>query len=364
MQDDEDVPGRRAMPENTETINHPIWSGIGADVYTVQNTFVRNPIIEKTHPIDCVHVPWLEAGAYESLWLQPNASFAKMSKLLGAEYKTLPLKHVEWDVAEQAMYKIYDHFDNAKVHGVEIVVRRDHRYPARLLDAKHPIQLFYYQGVLENLYTRCVAVIGSRNPSREGIKRAVRIARELAKSGFTVVSGLAKGIDTAALESAMDCGGKVIAVIGTPLTSVYPKENRDLQVRISKEHLLISQVPLLLYETQTYKENRMFFPERNATMSALSEASLIVEAGNKSGALTQARHAFYQKRKVLVLDSCFKDSSLIWPAKLEAQGAIRIRSSDDLIKALGVLPLYSPEDALMHHTDIPQDDRMMVINLP
>lgn len=364
MPDDEIVAARNAMPENTEAVDDPLWSGTGVEVYTVQNAFVRNPIIEKTSPRDCLHVPWLEAGAYESLWLRPNASFAKMSKLLGAEYKTLPLDHVEWDVAKKTMEDVHDRFYDAKVHGVEIVVRRDHRYPDRLLDAKHPIQLFYYQGILENLYTRCVAVIGSRNASHEGIKRAARIAKKLAKNGFTVVSGLAKGIDTAALESAIDCGGKVIAVIGTPLTSCYPKENKDLQIRISKEHLLISQVPMLLHETQTYKENRMFFPERNATMSALSEASLIVEAGNRSGALTQARSAFYQKRKVLVLDSCFKDPNLAWPAKLEAQGAMRIRSGEGLLKALGTSPLYPPEDALMHRMEIPQDDRMVVINLP
>jgi DNA processing protein len=108
--------------------------------------------------------------------------------------------------------------------------------------------------------------------------------KELVRDNFTVVSGLAAGIDTVAHTTAIDTGGRTIAVLGTPLTRVYPAANRDLQNRIAREHLVISQVPVRRYERQTPKVNRFFFPERNITMSALTEATVIIEAGETSGA--------------------------------------------------------------------------------
>jgi DNA processing protein len=176
--------------------------------------------------------------------------------------------------------------------------------------------------------------VGSRNASDEGVKRAARIARLLVEKNITVVSGLAEGIDTAAHKAALDAGGRTIAVIGTPLHHVYPKPNRALQEQIAREFLVISQVPALRYDQQDYRRNRLFFPERNATMSALTEATIIVEAGETSGTLTQARAAIHQGRKLLILNSCF-DAGLAWPAQFEAKGAIRVREPEDIWGALG-----------------------------
>src|SRR6185312_14487485 len=122
---------------------------------------------------------------------------------------------------------------------------------------------------------------------------------------------------------------------GTPLGEVYPHENAELQETIATDYLLISQVPVLRYGKQAPPQNRLFFPERNVTMSALTEGTIIVEAGDTSGTLTQARAALHQRRKLFILDSCFNRSDITWPARFEAEGAVRVRTPDDIWSALG-----------------------------
>jgi DNA processing protein len=161
-----------------------------------------------------------------------------------------------------------------------------------------------------------------------------RLTRALVQDGFTVVAGLAAGIDTEAHTAAIEAGGQTIGVLGTPLGEYYPRENCALQDQLARRFLVISQVPVVRYAEQTPRANRLFFPERNATMSALTEATLIVEAGETSGTLIQARAALEQGRKLLILDSCFRQG-LAWPEKYVARGAIRVRDYDDVARALG-----------------------------
>jgi DNA processing protein len=141
-------------------------------------------------------------------------------------------------------------------------------------------------------------------------------------------------VDTAAHETAIAAGGRTIAVIGTPLSHVYPRENAELQRKIAREFLLITQVPLRRYESQDFRRNRFFFPERNITMSALTEATIIVEAGETSGTLIQARAALQQGRKLFILDSCFRNKKLTWPQKFADKGAIRVMDYDDIRRHL------------------------------
>jgi DNA processing protein len=173
-------------------------------------------------------------------------------------------------------------------------------------------------------------VVGTRTPTQEGIARTRKLVKELVKDNFTVVSGLAAGIDTAVHRTAIDAGGRTIAVIGTPLSSSYPRDNVELQREIARDFLVISQVPVKRYERQDYRRNRLFFPERNITMSALTEATIIVEAGETSGTLIQARAALQQGRKLFILDSCFRNKRLNWPQKYAEEGAIRVMDYDDI----------------------------------
>ena len=134
--------------------------------------------------------------------------------------------------------------------------------------------------------------------------------------------------------TAMSLSGRTIAVLGTPLSKSYPKENSELQNEIAKKFLLISQVPVCRYSVQGPRGNRLFFPERNITMSALTDATIVVEAGETSGTLIQSRAALSQGRKLFILDSCFRNPALTWPEKFERLGAIRVKEYEDIRKYL------------------------------
>jgi DNA processing protein len=278
--------------------------------------------------------PRREMGAYEALWLEKGASFKSVAEKFAADPTALPSDFVSPSQADECAAEVMRILKEEGIHRFGVRVNHAGDYPPRLRDAKHPVELLYYQGAWELTETRCLAVVGSRKATKDGLDRAERLARELVARNFTVVSGLAAGIDTAAHKAAM-ASGSTIAVIGTPLGSYYPPQNRALQDEIAREFLVISQVPVLRYRKQGVPQNRLFFPERNITMSALTEATVIVEAGETSGTLTQARAALYQKRKLFILNSCFERKDISWPAYFERRGAIRVREPEDIWEALG-----------------------------
>lgn len=279
--------------------------------------------------------PKRELGAYEAMWLQQGATFKTLANRFKDDPAALPSDFVPPVEALACANEVLAKLKRSGVHHFGVRINHAGDYPKKLRDARHPVELLYYQGAWEFTEARSVAVVGSRKASLEGQQRAAQIAKGLVERDFTVVSGLAEGIDRAAHTAALACGGRTIAVIGTPLGHYYPKANRDLQDVIAKDHLLISQVPVLRYGKQGPAQNRLFFPERNVTMSALTEGTIIVEAGETSGTLTQARAALQQGRKLFILDSCFTRGDLTWPARFAAEGAIRVSAMDDIWNALG-----------------------------
>lgn len=283
--------------------------------------------------------PLLELGAYEALWDEPKASFKSIAAKFAASPRSRPSDFVSAskareyaDVVFRELTEIGQRF-GVRIHGAG-------EYPKKLRDAAHPVELLYYQGWWDLVGSRCVAVVGTRQPSEEGLRRAQQLVRELVKDDFTIVSGLAAGIDRIAHETAIARGGRTIAVLGTPLSRSYPAENRELQRKIARDFLVISQVPVYRYGRQTPIVNRMFFPERNVTMSALTEATVIVEAGETSGTLIQAHAALQQGRKLFILESCFQDKRSNWPQKYVEKGAIRVAKYDDIREAL-LRPTYT-----------------------
>jgi DNA processing protein len=229
---------------------------------------------------------------------------------------------------------VVDHVRGSGLTSFGIRIHQAGEYPTRLRDADHPVELLYYSGDWDLVATPSVAIVGSRDPSDQGVLRARKLTSLLVESGWTAVSGLAAGIDEAVHTEALRRGGRTIAVIGTPLTETYPKHNTELQARLAKEHLVVSQVPFRRYSGQDWRANRAFFPERNVTMSALTEATVIIEAGNTSGTLTQARAALRQRRKLFILNSCFERTDLKWPQEFEKLGALRIRDFDQILAEL------------------------------
>jgi DNA processing protein len=279
--------------------------------------------------------PRLELGAYEALWLEEGATFKRIAEKFAADRDALPSDFVARTTAEECANQVFALLKERGVNRFGIRVHHAGDYPPKLRDAKYPVELLYYRGAWELTESKSLAIVGTREATADGIARTTRLARELVGGDYTVVSGLAAGIDTAAHTAAIEAGGRTIAVIGTPIGEVYPRENRDLQNRISSEFLVISQVPVLRYQRQKPPQNRLFFPERNVTMSALTEGTIIVEAGETSGTLIQARAALHQGRKLFILDSCFQRSDITWPARLAEQGAIRVREPDDIWRNLG-----------------------------
>jgi DNA processing protein len=160
------------------------------------------------------------------------------------------------------------------------------------------------------------------------------------------VSGLARGIDTCAHQAALEAGGRTIAVLGTPLSDCYPPENQSLQQRLALGQLLISHVPFVLHANRPVQANREFFLQRNAIIAALSEALIVVEAGETSGAVVAARQALRQGRKLLIPQHCFHEGSLQWPSRLAAQGGICISNLEDISAQLIPASPHPRSDAL------------------
>lgn len=176
----------------------------------------------------------------------------------------------------------------------------------RQLLSAHGDKPLYFSGDASLLYQPCVAVVGSRQVSKEGASRARKLGRQLAEAGVVVMSGLAEGVDTEALSSAIQAGGRVIAVIGTPLDKVYPAKNASLQELIWKEHLLISQFSI----GDVVEPGN--FPQRNETMAAMSDGTVVVEASDKSGVRHQVAKCAQLKRWIFLLRSLAENHSIQW----------------------------------------------------
>lgn len=276
-----------------------------------------------------------EIGAYEHLWQQPNSSTKKLAELFESNPGSLPSDLVDEEIAERTATEVVRLFAESGIKRFGVRINGSPDYPSRLRDATEPVEVLYYLGSWELAEApRRVAVVGTRKVSPEGAARTRKLVRALVAHDYTVVSGLAEGVDTIAHETAIKCGGRTIAVIGTPISEVYPKESAELQRRIAEEFLLISQVPVLRYKSQTWKGNRVFFLERNKTMSALSEATIIVEASETSGTLIQAQAALNQGRKLFILESNFHNPNITWPARFEKLGAIRVSEFEDIKREL------------------------------
>ncbi len=187
----------------------------------------------------------------------------------------------------------------------------------------------FWAGNLAILKHPAVAVIGSRDVSANGLARATRISKLLSQNGITVVSGLAKGVDTAAHRAAIETGGNTVAVIGTPLDKAYPAENARLQEDIYTNQLLISQFAV---GTRTFQSD---FPRRNRTMAAISDASIIVEASDTSGTLHQAAECVKLGRWLFIMQSVVEDPRWTWPAKFLQQPNVAVLSSiDDVLSRI------------------------------
>jgi DNA processing protein len=213
----------------------------------------------------------------------------------------------------------------AKKENVRILTIMDDDYPKNLKASHPPPPVLYVAGELREEDAIAIAVVGTRAPTPYGKIMGENFSATLAKRGFTIVSGLARGIDSTAHRSAMDAGGRTIAVVGTGLDSCYPPENRELVKKIIKQGAVVSQFP---FGTEPDRQN---FPIRNRIISGLSLGVLVVEAGDKSGTLITAYGALEEGREVFAIPGRADSSKSIGCHKLIQKGAKLVMSPDDVV---------------------------------
>jgi len=201
--------------------------------------------------------------------------------------------------------------------------------PLNDVEKKYAPKQLYVAGQLPiPLPSPRVAVIGSRKASSKGLTAASNIAKVLAKHNVIVVSGLAEGIDSAVHKSAIEANGHTIAVLGTPLDRVYPRENAQLQEFIMRKHLAVSQFPI------GYPIQPKNFVIRNRTMALIADTSIIVEAGNSSGSLHQGWEALRLGRPLFIWSPLMRDCSLNWTQKMAMYGAMEFSDPEDVLDDL------------------------------
>ena len=281
--------------------------------------------------------PLVEMAAWEALWAEPGASVKTLADRFRADRTARP-SHLVSDAARRqslAWIRRTLRDDRTRPFPPGICVHGQDDYPEKLRDAVHPVELLYYLGDWSLVFSDSVAVVGARRISRNGRLRTRRVVQALVEAGRTIVSGLSAGVDTIAHKVCLEQRGRVIGVIATPLDEACPPEILTVQTRIVRDHLLISQVPFRRYGEQLARTNvRTFVPERDVTMSAVSDATIIVEVCDTSSTLHQARTALEQGRALFILGSCFERTDLGWLARFEQQGAVRVDTINELLDRL------------------------------
>jgi DNA processing protein len=218
--------------------------------------------------------------------------------------------------------------DRWRAQGMTVLTLRDRDYPANLAVVPTRPPLLFVSGAITATDARAVAVIGSREASGPGRASARAVAGELTAAGFTVVSGLAAGIDAEVHRAAMDAGGRTLAVIGTGHDHSYPSENRELQAEIAARGAVISQ---FWPETEPSQQT---FPARNAVMAAITLASVIVEASARSGTRIQARHALEHGRTVVLMRPVMNND---WAQEMSGRPGVHVAETPaDVTAALRV----------------------------
>ncbi len=198
--------------------------------------------------------------------------------------------------------------------------------PLSEIESKHAPSRLWIAGPMDiPLHHPRIAIVGTRNASSKGLERATEIARTLAGQGVIVISGLARGIDTAVHKSVIQAGGETIAVLGTPLARTYPKENLELQNTISNKHLVVSQFPM------GYPIAPRNFVIRDRTMALISDATIIIESGDGGGSLHQGWEALRLGRPLFIHESVFRRSGISWPDKMTQYGAVRFDRPRDIL---------------------------------
>lgn len=220
--------------------------------------------------------------------------------------------------------------------GQHIVTLADPEYPQALLEIPDPPTVLYVRGRLALLNHPVLSIVGSRNPTAQGIQNAERFAAALADAGLTIASGLALGIDAAAHRGTLSAGGNTIAFIGTGIDRIYPARNHDLALEIGSKGAIVSEFPI---GTPVAAAN---FPRRNRLISGIARGVLVVEAALQSGSLITARLAGEQGREVFAIPGSIHSPQARGCHKLLKEGAKLVEIAQDVLDELGLTTAATP----------------------
>jgi DNA processing protein len=228
---------------------------------------------------------------------------------------------------DEVFARVDSELEAADKAGAQLITVLDEAYPTNLRLIPNLPPFLFVRGEIRDDDVRSVAVVGTREASDAGLRRAMKMSHLLAERGVTVVSGLARGIDSAAHRAALDSGGRTIAVFGTGITRVYPAENRELAEEIVQSGALVSQF------WPTRAPGRDTFPRRNVVTSGLSQGTVVIEASSTSGAKMQARLALEHGKRVFLVRTLVTDQK--WARDYVAKrGAIEVADVDEVIRCL------------------------------
>jgi len=266
-------------------------------------------------------------GSWEEVWLAGKAPEwleipDYLWERLQTEKRCLDPRRLEEEMAKK---------------GISYLTRDDLRFSGLLLQIANVPCILYYCGILDLLKQISLAVVGARKATAYGLKQARSLSGELAKHGLTIVSGLARGIDAAAHEGALEVGGHTIAVLGCGLDICYPRENIRLLQKIKESGLAISEYPP---GTGPLSHN---FPIRNRIISGISQAVFVVEARAKSGSLITCDYALEQGKDIFALPGPVTSPNSIGTLRLIQNGAKLVIHAGDILEELG----YTFQDSLL-----------------
>ncbi len=235
----------------------------------------------------------------------------------------------------------------AKKAGVTIVTMDDAAYPGILRNAPDPPLYLYVKGGLLPEDAKAVAIVGTRTPTHYGLTVTHRIAYELASAGLTIVSGMARGIDTQAHRGALAAKGRTIAVLGCGIDVAYPPENKGLMGQIGRTGAVVAENPF------GTKPEAGYFPARNRIISGLSQGTVIIEAAEDSGSLITAEYTVKQGRRLFAVPGNIGSPNSRGPNSLIKEGALLVERAGDILRALRITRAHSEQKGTGPQPGIP-----------
>lgn len=286
-------------------------------------------------------------GSAEMVWKSSESDLRRVSGLTG--------KDVDSIIIHRKNIHPFRELERTVKAGIKVLTLVEPEYPMDLKRIYDPPPVLYYKGLIRQ--GDALAVVGARKATSYGIKAATLLASQLASEGFTIVSGMARGIDTAAHVGALQAGGYTIAVLGSGLDIVYPPENSQLFRQIEERGAVVSEFPL---GTPPSSQN---FPARNRIISGWARGTIVVEAAEKSGSLITVDFALEQGRDVFAVPGPITSKLSIGTNNLIKQGAKLVTSAEDVLEEYGVQPLFESHSHDVKTTVVLSPEEKQVLQL-